>query len=403
MVRQAERGACVGLRVLHFRRLFSTLSEFFIYDPIREMARRGVDTHVLSVMRMNRSMRPFPAHYLVRAPRSFHSPRLLGKLASTLGLSEADRLLWPLERRLLRSKVARIEPDVIHAHFGPDGCLIRPVAEKLGIPLVVTFYGYDVSRLVHQSWKKWQREYLALFESAALLVGISNYLVDRLVDLGASRDKTILLHPGVNLERFAYRDPAADYRGGPVRCLHVGRLTAKKAPLRLLQAFQLAGEKIGDQRLELDVIGDGELADACQEEIGRLAIRDRVRLHGGVPHNRVVEQLGRAHIYTQHCMLAPDGDTEGLGVSFVEASASGLPIVTTRHNGIPDIVLAGQTGLLSPEGDVPAMAENLARLAQQPERWKELGRRGRQHVEAEFSLVNSVDKQVEMLREVAGK
>lgn len=391
-----------SLRVLHFRRIFSLLSEPFIYEPIVEMAEFGVDTHVLTLARMNSDRRPFPADALVTLPQRLHSDRLLARaFSSRFQLSELDRVLWPVLRRAVKARILKKQPDVIVAHFGPEGCLMGPLARQLGIPLAVAFYGYDVSRLTVQAGRRWRANYRRLFEQADLLLGISNHITQRLTELGAEPEKVRRVPLGTRLDRFKYRDPAADYRGGKVRCVHVGRLTAKKAPLHLIRAVHYARQLCqGRPEIELVLAGTGELQESCACEIERLQLQGAVSMLGAVPHKDIPRLLAEAHLYTQHCMTAPNGDMEGLGVSFVEASASGLPVVTTRHNGIPDVVLHEKTGLLSPEGDVQAMGRNIAALASRPEQWSRLGRRGRQHVERSFALAVTVPRLLGVLREI---
>ncbi len=393
------------MRVLHFRRIFSQLSESFIYNPLIEMQSRGVDVHMLCVLRVAARDRPFPSRQLFDSPRAMQSPKLMGRAdASNAGQVQIDRLIWPLLRRSLEKRLDAVDPDVVLAHFGPDGCLISPSARKRGIPVAVMFYGYEVSRLMHAAGRFWGPRMQHLFNEAHLLIAISNHIAERLVQLGADEKKIRLVHLGTPLDRFTYRDPAADYDGGTVRCIHVGRLTAKKSPVHLLRAFAKSREILqGKAELQLDIVGDGELRADTLQQVERLDLGDHVILHGAQPHQRVAELLGQGHIYTQHCMTAPNGDMEGLGVTFVEASARGLPVITTRHNGIPDVVLHEQTGLLSPEGDVDAMAGNIIDLATDPQRWTTLGRAGRAHVEQGFSLDHSVDRMLELLESIARK
>ena len=376
------------VRILHFRRIFSLLSESFLYEPLRYMREAGRDVRMLCLVRMNAHQRPFATSSLVTAPLFLHSSRLLGLIfSSRFGRAEGDTVLWPFLRPMLLRRIRSCAPHVIHAHFGPDGCLIAPVAEKLGIPLVVSFYGYDVSRLITQTGETWLPRYRRLFEQASLLVGISGYMVERLRELGAPDEKLRTIPLGVHLDRFTYRDPASGYADEPVRCLHVGRLTPKKNPLKLLQAFARARAILKNTRgLELVIIGDGELKQACAREVARLHLQPFVRLPGALPHDKIAAHMGHSHIYIQYCETAPDGDKEGLGVTFIEAQACGLPVLSTRHNGVPEVVLHGITGLLSDEGDVDALARNLVTLALKPELWTRYGRQGREHVLENYSL-----------------
>jgi len=393
------------LRILHFRRVFSLLSQTFVYQTVTEMRRQGVDAPVLSILRTQCRARPHPTRALLRVPElPWTGDGLLSGLFSELPVDRLDRHLWPLQRRWLRAQVRAIAPDAIVAHFGPDAALIGPVARSLGVPLVATFYGYDVSRLIHEAPALWRTVYRDLWPMASLVLGISRHVLHRLRALDAPEEKLVLWRIGADLGRIPYRDPVAGWDGGRVECLHVGRLTAKKDPIALLRAFAAARRRLApDVDLRLTIAGDGELAGRTRREIERLRLDRCTRLLGPVPHARVPALLREAHIYVQHCRTAPNGDMEGLGLSFVEAAAAGLPIVSTRHDGIPDVVLHGRTGLLSSEGDVESMARNIALVAAEPKLWSDMGRLGRRHVEAEFDLETTVLGLIDRLRSLVGQ
>jgi glycosyltransferase involved in cell wall biosynthesis len=358
---------------------------------------------MLSVVRMNARQRSFPSSSLLMAPWFLQSNRLLALIfSSRAGHSEMDKYIWPLARFFLRARIKRFAPDVIHAHFGPDGCLISPLAEELNIPLAVSFYGYDVSRLMAQRGDIWREKYQRLFSRASLLIGISEHILHKLRGLGAEENKLVRIPLGCHVDRFLYRDPAAEYKGGTVRFLHVGRLTAKKNPLKLLQALALARQLLPQgPDLHLTIAGTGELEQQCRKTITRLDLEGNVDMVGAVSHDQVPNLFSRSHIYSQYCETASNGDMEGLGVTFIEAQASGLPVVTTRHNGIPDVVRHGRTGLLSMERDVQGMAQNMVALAENPGSWSEMGRQGRSHVLRNFTMGNTVGALCNAYSEIA--
>jgi colanic acid/amylovoran biosynthesis glycosyltransferase len=151
----------------------------------------------------------------------------------------------------------------------------------------------------------------------------------------------------------------------------------------------------------LTIAGDGELNDACHALAHELGMTDQVTFAGRVSREQVRQLLATHHLYTQYCETTPSGETEGLGVSLIEASATGLPIMTTRHNGLPEVVLDGESGLLSPEGDIQAMARNIASVAANPARWTQMGRAGRAHVEAAFDLRRQAQALLEHCQAVA--
>jgi glycosyltransferase involved in cell wall biosynthesis len=178
----------------------------------------------------------------------------------------------------------------------------------------------------------------------------------------------------------------------------VGRLVEKKSPIDLARAFKYAVDVVNsDTRLKLTIAGDGPLRADLEREVQKLGIENHVSILGEVAHSRVSDLLADANLYTQHCKTASDGDQEGQGVSFVEAAASGLPIVSTRHNGLTDVILDGETGYLVGEGDFEAMGEKIAWLAERPSQWCRLGRAGRRHVEENFNLQDQVCEIQEIL------
>lgn len=396
-----------GLRVLHFRRVFPVLSESFIYDPVVRMKARGMETELLSVVQLPRRVAGVKPRKWVWLPPWLHVPKVLDRLGGKrFQQSELDFWFAPLLNLGLRWQIEWYRPDIVLAHFGPDGCLILPAARRTDVPLAVTFYGYDVTKLIATQGERWRRKYRFLFRYADVLIAISQHIADRLVELGADPRKIVKVHLGVDVSKFRYRDPAAGYDGKTVRCVHVGRLTPKKAPLKLIEAFARAKAMLqtqGGPALQLTIVGDGELWDACHERVDELDLKPHVTLTGALPHERVSKLLADSHLYTQHCVTTPDGDTEGLGLSFVEASASGLPVVSTVHNGIPEVVLHGRTGLLGPEGDIDTMARHIADLAADPARWTAMGRAGRTHVEQHFTIDHAIDRQMSVLADAVAR
>jgi glycosyltransferase involved in cell wall biosynthesis len=378
------------MTIAHFRRTFGAPSETFVTEPILRLLARGVANPVFTLLSLDPTCAvPHVAMAEARGGRGRRIEQRSRRLPAVF--SKIDVLGWPIARRWLLNKVRAARPDVLVSHFGPDGCLAAPVALRLGIPHVVFFYGYDVNVTAASKFSLWSYLYPRLFASADSLCTTSAYLATRVRELGASPARQAVIHVGVDTSFFTCTDPAGRFDGRTVRLLHVGRLTAKKSPLKLLRAVREATALCPDRRLELTIAGDGELADEARALARDLDLSAVVTFAGHVDRHQVRTLLSTHHLYTQYCETTPSGETEGLGVSFIEASASGLPIATTRHNGLPEVVLDGVSGLLSEEGDVAGMARNIAALASRPERWAEMGRAGRHHVERTFDLDRQAD------------
>lgn len=378
------------MRILHYCESFSPLSETFVYDLITELERQGIDNHVATLRRVNAENKPFPKVHLIRAQHRFHPERLFHRVLVEAGIGHRDESTWPGIRRSLGRIVRAVRPDVIHAQFGPSGVLIAPVADRFKVPLVVTFHGFDATRLAKSEY--WQRKYHELWPTTAAVVGVSEHICERVRQLGAPVGNVLRIGNGVNLSEFRYANPADRFDGVNVRCLFVGRLVEKKGPLLLARAFQIAAKQVPQQlRLSLDIVGDGPLAPKLRQFIDAEGLSRVIHMHGALDHNAVKALFGRAHLYVQHSVTAEDGDEEGQPVALIEASACGLPVVSTSHDGIPDVVIHGVTGFLVAENDFESMGRKIADLASHPDLWRELGRNGRAHAEKNMNLRAQAD------------
>jgi colanic acid/amylovoran biosynthesis glycosyltransferase len=384
------------MRIAHFVETFSLLSETFIYDSIMELERQGQENHVLTLERRNGDVRPYPNVHLIKEVNRWDPRRLWHRSLIEFGLGEFGRgeehwTHWPLLRSRITSILQHLTPEVIHAQFGPAGALIAPVAQVLGVPLIITFHGYDITILPGNIG--WKRAYQDLFEQAAVLLGVSSHICTKLMDLGAPEHKVKRFFLGVDLNNFIPSALKTSVTGKEVRCLHVGRLVEKKGPLLLVDAFKQAREQLqGVCDLRLTVVGDGPLRSRLEDHVGAYQLEEAVDVLGAVSHERVSELMRAADLYTQHSLTAPNGNQEGLPVSLMEAAATGLPIVSTWHSGIPDLVRHEKTGLLVQEGDVDAMAESIVALAKAPERRHAMGQAGRRYVEMHFDLAKQTQK-----------
>jgi len=256
------------------------------------------------------------------------------------------------------------------------------VCREANIPLFVHFHGYDASILLR--YRHQRRHYHSLFGEASGIIVPSRFLADKLADIGCPVEKLYVSPGGVDPGRFT------PTRRLPERLLAVGRLVEKKAPHLTIQAFkQIAGRY---PHAQLDMIGDGPLADRCRALVEALGLGDRVRLHGARDSDFVARLMGEASVFVQHSVTAPNGDVESFGVSLVEAMASAVPVVTTRHNGFEDTIDDGITGILVPEHDVDGMAAAIAELLDDPERAARMGEAGRDRVLAHFTLEKSRDR-----------
>ncbi len=337
-----------------------------------------------------------------------HAERLPGKVSlicgSPLHLDGAPRtaagaprrLLWKAHH-LLRGRpdherhtrafirlLGQIRPDVVLAEYGPNAVRVLSAVKALRIPLVAHFHGYDASK--HEVLERFEEGYREVFDYASAVIGVSRPMCETLVRLGADPHRVHHIPCGVDVRTFKRADPAQ----APPRFLAAGRLVDKKAPHLLLLAFARARRTVPEARLR--ILGHGPLHGVCQDLISGLGLEGAVELAGSQPHGAVVREMTRSRALVQHSVVAASGDSEGTPVVVMEAGAAGLPVIATRHAGIPDVVQEGKTGLLVEERDVDAMGQAMVRLAKDPELARSLGHAARRRVQEGFSMDRSIHR-----------
>jgi colanic acid/amylovoran biosynthesis glycosyltransferase len=209
--------------------------------------------------------------------------------------------------------------------------------------------------------------------------------------LGCRANKTRVVHLSRKLDDFQYFPPGQEIE----TVVFVGRLVPKKAPIDAIRALSLANER--GAGLSLDMVGDGGMETEVEEYVCENDLSGCVTLHGRVASDEVGNIMQEADAFLLPSKTAPNGDREGTPTVLIEAQASGLPCVSTRHSGIPEMIPATNRDLLSPEGDVENLAESLTQLTSMTEdEVKSRAEAGRRWVEKEFNL----HREAEKLREV---
>jgi colanic acid/amylovoran biosynthesis glycosyltransferase len=261
-----------------------------------------------------------------------------------------------------------------------------------GIRFFAHAHGHDMSRCLRQ--EEYRSGYLDYREAAGLIT-ISQLGKRTLEDLGLPASSIHVVYNGVEVPPILQDRVRGEE--DVVRCVAVGRMTNIKAPILLLESFRRAAE--ADPKLHLDYIGGGELFAMAAHYVRAWQLQDRVTLHGVQPSPVVVDLMAKADIFLQHSATDPtNGDMEGLPVAILEAMARGLPVVSTRHAGIPEQVVEEETGILVDEGDVDGMAKSILRLAIDPSLRQQMGQAGHRRALQNFTWQKNRDE----LREVMG-
>lgn len=278
--------------------------------------------------------------------------------------------------------------EAVLAEYGITAANIYRACQAAGVPLIVHFHGMDAYQ--ESTLKKMLPKYQGMFEYADSIIGVSRHMCAQLIKLGAPPEKIIYNPYGPNPSFLAIQPEQ-----GSRTLVAVGRFIPKKAPDVTIRAFAKAAALFPDLRLRMG--GNGQMLDLCQNLARELNIADKIEFAGPIRHDEVVHWFSHALAFVQHSVNAPGGDTEGTPVVVLEASAAGLPVVSTRHAGIPDVIAEGETGILVDEHDLEGFAQAIIKIAGDPALAAKMGAAGRRRIREHFTLerhIQSIDKLV---------
>lgn len=283
--------------------------------------------------------------------------------------------------------------DATVAHFGQIGLMtarLRDLGAPTG-PIATIFHGGgDIT--THPE------RFHELFRRGELMLPVSDAFRRRLIELGCPEDRIVVHKVGVDCERFAHR-PRSPRSDGVVRLVSIGRLVEHKGIEHAIRALgRLPNLR---ERIRYTIVGDGPLRQSLQSLTAEAGLSERVDFLGAQTHQRVLEVLDASDIMVLPSVTASNNATEGIPVVLMEAMAMGMPVIASRHAGIPELVRDGESGFLTPERDDEALAERIRWLIEHPERWAEMGAAGRRFVEEHHNLRRQNERLASLLADLA--
>ncbi|MFD1014619.1 glycosyltransferase family 4 protein [Winogradskyella rapida] len=281
--------------------------------------------------------------------------------------------------------------DVVLVEYGTHAFNMKDVLVKSGLPVVVHFHGYDAS--VHTAIKACN-DYKDVFNYATKIVAVSTKMKQMLLGLGCPKEKLVYNVYGPQPEFEAVTPTFAKKQ-----FIGIGRFTDKKAPYYTIMAFNEIAHKHPDAHLLL--AGSGSLMNVCVNLVKQYQLEKQVQFLGVVTPEAYRVLLSESLGFVQHSIVAASGDMEGTPLAVLEASVSGLPVIATKHAGIPDVIIDGETGLLCEEHDVHGMANNMLQLMDDVEYAKKLGTSGKQHILRNYNIKRHIESLQNILKETA--
>lgn len=280
--------------------------------------------------------------------------------------------------------------EVVLAQYGPAGVELMEICKKANVSLVVHFHGFDASE--YDTLRIYEKGYHQMFVGAKKIIAVSQAMKSRLISLGCAEHKIALIAYGPN-DLFFKNVPkfiSNTFFG-------IGRFVDKKAPYLTLMAFYEVLKEFPDAKLKM--AGSGELLNTCKNMVKAWGIQDNVIFLGVIKPEQTRIEMEKALAFVQHSVVADNGDSEGTPVAVLEAQAAALPVISTYHAGIPDVVINNETGFLVQETAIFAMKEAMIKILCNKDLAKTMGAKGRERVKNEFSMEMYINKLRAVLNE----
>lgn len=365
------------IKVVHYCSVWLEITQTWLFNQVTYLP-ESIENHI--VCRSTKNLDQFAVGHLNALKQQRFGLYLFYRLQTLFGKK--------YQTGFFQQKVAQIRPDIIHSHFGNNGWTVMKAVEAAGAPHFITFYGQDVGKLPKDNpiWLSRYRDLFSAAQSRFLCEG--PHMAKCLVAMGCPPEKVQVHHLGIEVEKIKFQ--ARQWQQGEVlKVLIAASFREKKGIPYALEALGRVHQEIP---LEITIIGD---ADSSKEGLAEkeqiLAILNRAglmpvtKMLGYCPQNILWQEAYRNHLFLSPSVTAGNGDTEGgAPVSLIEMAASGMPIVSSWHCDIPEVVKDGQTGWLAEERNVEAIVSCLYRWINDPAAWPEMLRAGRQHIESNY-------------------
>lgn len=282
-----------------------------------------------------------------------------------VSVSKATVKIPFLYKKFLKKKIKELKPDLIHIHYGTTAWEYSSLAQETGIPLIATFHGYDY-RLVLHTKPVFKIRYLGLFARASAITCGGQEARKYLISIGSSPDKTYRIPMAIQTEKISTKSRSK--KKGDLNILQISSFTQKKGQIYTLRAFRKALQS--NNNLNLTFLGeyiDKSVLTEIKKFIGKHNLQGFVNIIPSVPYTQLLDLLPNYDVFIHPSVTTENQDIECTPVSIMDAQCAGLPVISTFHSDIPDIVKHNMTGILVEEKNVDGLTKAILKFAEMEE------------------------------------
>lgn len=390
------------MRILYYLQHYLSPSMTFTYLQLLGVSKNFSTTVICSRKKENIDVFPYESLYYFPAS---HFQIMIAQLNEKIKFRAPKQFvnINPFLFRKQKEKISTVieskKINLIHAHFGPSGIEILQTAKKLNIPLLVTFHGYDIyALLIH---KKYIEHIKKLYEYAGFIV-VSKNMKLRLKNIFGDDNRIHVIHCGIPLNVFSFAERESikqkKVNNKLISFLQVSNFVEKKGQKYTVLAFSKFLESYPNANLIF--AGDGPLESDIKNLCKDLNINEKVKFLGHIKHSEVFNLMKKADVFLHHSIVADNGDQEGIPTTIMEAMATGLPVISTIHSGIPELIDDGINGHLVKEKDIVAYAKKMSEILLDN---GEIGANARRKIESDFNLEIQNKKIEELYSKILGQ
>jgi len=359
-------------------KLFPSLSETFILNQITGLLDLGHDVEIFSFkkseqVKQHKDVEKYKlmelVHYISVPKRKinqiFKGLCIIAKIffkKPLVGFKFINLLNYK-RKKISLSLLFEIEPlldknfDILYCHFGPigiKGAMIKKTG-AIDCKLLTSFHGFDMSEYI---LKKGENVYDSLFNIGDVFLPVCDHWKNAMIRLGCSKDKIIVHRMGIDLKKFIFKEKSLN--NTRTKVISIGRLVEKKGIEYGIKAVKNLLTEL--PYIDYIIVGDGPLKDKLNNLIKELDIESNVKILGNKTHEEIIELLYSSDILLAPSTVSKNGDCEGIPVVLMEAMATGLPVISTYHSAIPELVKDRESGFLVSERDIKGIANKLKYL-----------------------------------------